>query len=151
MIFFRLFSAGHFVAGITWIGMLYFFNLINAHVTNELQPPMRREVVPQLMPRALWWFRWGAMFTFLSGLPSTGDVGRNREANLLSGFQIDDQRKLRRLFDRNVGGLRSFENLVNHSRDTPEAFGLVGSVGDQATAVNKISASVYRRQPIFYR
>ena len=114
-------------------------------------PPMRREVVPQLMPRALWWFRWGAMFTFLSGLPSTGDVGRNREANLLSGFQIDDQRKLRRLFDRNVGGLRSFENLVNHSRDTPEAFGLVGSVGDQATAVNKISASVYRRQPIFYR
>jgi uncharacterized membrane protein len=63
-----LFRWIHFVAGITWIGMLYFFNLINAHVTNELQPPTRREVVPQLMPRALWWFRWGAMFTFLSGL-----------------------------------------------------------------------------------
>jgi uncharacterized membrane protein len=62
-----LFRWIHFVAGITWIGMLYFFNLINAHVTNELQPPMRREVVPQ-MPRALWWFRWGAMFTFLFGL-----------------------------------------------------------------------------------
>ena len=63
-----LFRWIHFVAGITWIGMLYFFNLINAHVTNELQPPTRREVVPQLMPRALWWFRWGTMFTFLSGL-----------------------------------------------------------------------------------
>jgi hypothetical protein len=34
-----LFRWIHFVAGITWIGMLYFFNLINAHVTNELQPP----------------------------------------------------------------------------------------------------------------
>jgi len=63
-----LFRWIHFVAGITWIGMLYFFNLINAHVTAALQPATRREVIPQLMPRALWWFRWGAMFTFLSGL-----------------------------------------------------------------------------------
>jgi len=63
-----LFRWIHLVAGITWIGLLYFFNLINAHVTAALQPPTRREVVPQLMPRALWWFRWGAMFTFLSGL-----------------------------------------------------------------------------------
>ena len=63
-----LFRWIHFVAGITWIGVLYFFNLINAHVTAALQPATRREVVPQLMPRALWWFRWGAMFTFLSGL-----------------------------------------------------------------------------------
>jgi len=63
-----LFRWIHFLAGITWIGILYFFNLINAHVTAALQPPTRREVVPQLMPRALWWFRWGAMYTFLSGL-----------------------------------------------------------------------------------
>lgn len=63
-----LFRWIHFLAGITWIGLLYFFNLINAHVTAALQPPTRREVVPQLMPRALWWFRWGAMVTFLSGL-----------------------------------------------------------------------------------
>jgi len=63
-----LFRWIHFVAGITWIGMLYFFNLINAHVTAALQPPTRREVVPQLMRRNLWSFRWGTMFTFLSGL-----------------------------------------------------------------------------------
>lgn len=62
-----LFRWIHLVAGITWIGMLYFFNLINAHVTAALQPATRREVVPQLMPRALWWFRWGAMLTFVSG------------------------------------------------------------------------------------
>ena len=63
-----LFRWIHLVAGIAWIGLLYFFNLINAHVTAALQPPTRREVVPQLMPRALWWFRWGAMFTFITGL-----------------------------------------------------------------------------------
>ncbi len=63
-----LFRWVHFLAGITWIGMLYFFNLINAHVAAALQPATRREVVPQLLPRTLWWFRWGAMYTFLSGL-----------------------------------------------------------------------------------
>jgi hypothetical protein len=44
--------------------MLYFFNLINAHVTNELEPPTRREVVPELIPRALRWFRWGPCLLF---------------------------------------------------------------------------------------
>jgi len=63
-----LFRWIHFLAGITWIGMLYYFNLINAHFQGALEPAVRRQVVPQLMPRALWWFRWGAMFTFLSGL-----------------------------------------------------------------------------------
>lgn len=63
-----LFRWIHFLAGITWIGMLYFFNLINAHFQAALEAGVRRQVVPQLMPRALWWFRWGAMFTFLSGL-----------------------------------------------------------------------------------
>lgn len=63
-----LFRWTHFLAGITWIGMLYFFNLINAHFQGALEAGVRRQVVPQLMPRALWWFRWGAMFTFLSGL-----------------------------------------------------------------------------------
>ena len=62
-----LFRWIHFFAGVIWIGLLYFFNLINGHVTAALQPATRREVVPQLMPRALWWFRWGAMLTFLSG------------------------------------------------------------------------------------
>ena len=56
------------IAGIIWIGLLYFLNLINAHVTAALQVPTRREVVPQIMPRVLFWFRWGAMFTFITGV-----------------------------------------------------------------------------------
>ena len=58
----------HLLAGITWIGLLYYFNLINAHFQGSLEADVRKQVVPQLMPRTLWWFRWGAMLTFLSGL-----------------------------------------------------------------------------------
>ncbi len=58
----------HYIAGITWIGLLYFFNFINVHFAKTLDADAKKKVVPELMPRALWWFRWGAMVTWLSGL-----------------------------------------------------------------------------------
>lgn len=57
----------HFLAGIVWIGHLWFFNLVNAHFAKTMDAETKKKVVPELMPRALYWFRWGAMFTFLSG------------------------------------------------------------------------------------
>ena len=58
----------HFVAGITWIGMLYFFNLVNVNFMKALDAPTKKIVVPNLMPKALWYFRWGAVVTVLAGL-----------------------------------------------------------------------------------
>lgn len=59
---------GHVVAGIIWIGHLYFFNFVNAHVAKSLDGPTKKVVVPELMPRALYWFRWGAAWTWLTGI-----------------------------------------------------------------------------------
>jgi uncharacterized membrane protein len=64
----------HFVAGITWIGLLYFFNLVNAPLMNELDPSTRSKVLPALMSRALWWFRWAAVLTVLMGLIYWGNI-----------------------------------------------------------------------------
>jgi uncharacterized membrane protein len=58
----------HFVAGITWIGLLYFFNLVNVPFMKELDAPTRGKVMPLLMSRALWWFRMAAVVTVLAGL-----------------------------------------------------------------------------------
>ena len=58
----------HFVAGITWIGLLYFFNLVNGQTMAKLDGPTKAKVIPELMPRALWYFRWGALVTVLAGL-----------------------------------------------------------------------------------
>jgi len=58
----------HFIAGITWVGLLYFFNLVNASFLKELDAPTRSKVVPLLMPRALWWFRWASVVTVLAGI-----------------------------------------------------------------------------------
>lgn len=58
----------HFVAGITWIGLLYFFNLVNVNFMKALDAPTKGKVIPELMPRALWFFRWGAVVTVFVGL-----------------------------------------------------------------------------------
>jgi len=58
----------HLTAGITWLGLLYFFNLVNIPFMNEIEGPMRSRVIVTLIPRALWWFRWAAVVTVLAGL-----------------------------------------------------------------------------------
>jgi uncharacterized membrane protein len=58
----------HFAAGITWVGLLYFFVLINAKFLPSLDAPTRAKVVPLLMPRALWWFRWSSVVTVFAGI-----------------------------------------------------------------------------------
>ena len=57
----------HIFAGIIWIGLLYFFNFVNVPFVKTLDAGTKKIVVPQLAPRALWWFRWGAMITFVTG------------------------------------------------------------------------------------
>ena len=58
----------HVFAGIIWIGHLYFFNFVNVPFQGTIDKETKKKVNPFLLPRALWWFRWGAMITFLSGL-----------------------------------------------------------------------------------
>jgi uncharacterized membrane protein len=58
----------HLVSGITWIGLLYFFNLVNAPFLSTLDAENRKVVVPNLMPKALWWFRWSSVVTVLVGI-----------------------------------------------------------------------------------
>jgi uncharacterized membrane protein len=58
----------HFLAGITWIGILYYFNFVQTPFFAEAEPGVRSVAIQKLVPRALWWFRWGAMGTFLAGI-----------------------------------------------------------------------------------
>jgi uncharacterized membrane protein len=57
----------HFLAGITWIGLLYYLNFAQVPFFAETDAPVRSGAQQKLLPRVMWWFRWGAMITFLSG------------------------------------------------------------------------------------
>lgn len=58
----------HVVAGIIWIGHLYFFNWVNAQFQAKVEGPVKKVINPELLPRALYWFRWGAMWTWITGI-----------------------------------------------------------------------------------
>jgi uncharacterized membrane protein len=58
----------HFVFGIIWIGLLYFFNLVGTPTMQKLDPGVRVMVYPVLMSRAMLWFRWSALITVVMGL-----------------------------------------------------------------------------------
>jgi uncharacterized membrane protein len=59
---------GHVVAGVVWIGHLYFFNWVNGPFQGKIDGPTKRIVNPELQPRALYWFRWGAAWTWITGI-----------------------------------------------------------------------------------
>ncbi|HKJ17867.1 MAG TPA: urate hydroxylase PuuD [Xanthomonadales bacterium] len=58
----------HILAGVAWIGLLWYFNFVQGEYFKEADGSSKSDAIRKLVPRALWWFRWGAMLTFLSGV-----------------------------------------------------------------------------------
>jgi uncharacterized membrane protein len=84
----------HVVAGIMWIGHLWFFNFVNANFAPTLDADSKKKVVPELMPRALFWFRWGAAFTWVTGVMLLGLVFYMNQMGLLLEADATGERKL---------------------------------------------------------
>ena len=63
-----IFRWAHVLFGVVWIGMLYYFNFVQTEYFKEAEAEAKADAMKKLAPRALWWFRWGAMLTFLTGL-----------------------------------------------------------------------------------
>jgi len=76
-----LFRWIHLLAGVAWIGLLWYFNFVQGEYFKEAEASAKSDAIRKLVPRALWWFRWGAMFTFISGVAMLG-------AKHLSGYGI---------------------------------------------------------------
>lgn len=104
----------HLIAGIVWIGHLYFFNMVNVNLMAKLDAPTKGKVIPQLMPRALWWFRWGAAVTVFVGLmyyamvwiaPQSENADKNPWLILLVWFLI-----IGAIFAAEMAALKSVNN-----------------------------------------
>ncbi|HVF21387.1 MAG TPA: urate hydroxylase PuuD [Mycobacteriales bacterium] len=59
---------GHYLSGVTWIGLLYYFNFVQVPAFAEFEAGPRTEAIRKLAPRALWWFRWAAVATVATGI-----------------------------------------------------------------------------------
>jgi len=90
-----LFRWVHVVAGVTWIGLLYFFNWINGNVAKQLDGETKQKVLPELLPRTLYFFRWGAAYTWVTGILLLGLIyymsegsGWTADANIYAAFGV---------------------------------------------------------------
>lgn len=75
----------HLLAGVTWIGLLYYFNLVQGEYFKEADGGAKSDAIQKLVPRALWWFRWGAMITVLTGLAMLGFKGSSASLDIYIG------------------------------------------------------------------
>ena len=72
---------GHLLFGIIWIGMLYYFNFVQGGYFKQASAEGLADAKEKLAPSALWWFRWGAMWTFVTGVVLLGGVHGNSQLN----------------------------------------------------------------------
>jgi uncharacterized membrane protein len=89
----------HVIAGVMWIGHLWFFNFVNAQVAKTYDADSKKKVIPELMPRALYWFRWGAAYTWITGFFLLGIV------IYMGGVGIETDQSLGVAVGAGVGGL----------------------------------------------
>ena len=79
---------GHLLAGVTWIGLLYYFNFVQMEYFKEAEAAAKSDAIQKLVPRALWWFRWGAVITLLTGLGIFGVRGGGMSMDIYLGALI---------------------------------------------------------------
>jgi len=74
----------HVMSGITWIGLLYYFNFVQvpalADAAADEGGPGGAGITKYVAPRALWWFRWGAIATWVTGAGYLAEIGRLHHA-----------------------------------------------------------------------
>jgi uncharacterized membrane protein len=70
----------HVFFGVLWIGLLYYFNFVQTPVMPTVPAELKPGVSKYIAPKALFYFRWGAAFTVLTGLLLAWSYGELREA-----------------------------------------------------------------------
>ncbi|MEX0619274.1 MAG: urate hydroxylase PuuD [Pseudohongiellaceae bacterium] len=81
-----LFRWIHIFAGVVWIGLLYYFNFVQTEYFKETEPAAKSSAIAKLVPRALAWFRYGALITFLSGVVLAAYMGNTVNFYILVGM-----------------------------------------------------------------
>jgi len=70
-----LFRYFHIIGGVAWIGVLWYINFIQGPYVNSIDATMATVAKQKLFPRVMWYFRYGALLTFITGLVLIGLKG----------------------------------------------------------------------------
>jgi uncharacterized membrane protein len=74
----------HVIFGILWIGLLYYFNFVQARKMPDIPAELKPAVSKYIAPEALFWFRWSSLFTVLAGIGVAALRGHEYAANVFT-------------------------------------------------------------------
>lgn len=84
----------HVLAGITWIGLLYYFNFVQvpalAEAAADKDGPGPAAISKYVAPRALLWFRWAAVVTWLSGAAALETMYQGEGSGFVAAFTLEE-------------------------------------------------------------
>ena len=127
-----LFRWIHFFAGVAWIGLLYYFNFVQTEYFKETDAAAKASAISKLGPRALWWFRWGAMITFLSGLALAGYMASAINYYIVVGMLLGTLMFLNVwliIWPNQQTVIASNNQVIGGGEALPEAAGSLGKAG----------------------
>jgi uncharacterized membrane protein len=127
-----LFRWIHFFAGEAWIGLLYYFNFVQTEYFKETDAAAKSSAISKLVPRALWWFRWGAMLTFLSGLALAGYMASAINYYIVVGMLLGTLMFLNVwliIWPNQQTVIASNNQVIGGGEALPEAAGSLGKAG----------------------
>lgn len=123
---------GHFLGGITWIGLLYYFNLVQTEYFKEAEASAKSDAIQKLVPRALFWFRWAAAFTFVTGLGIFGVRGGGMSIDIYIGALLGTLMFLNVwliIWPNQKIVIASAKQVASGGTAIPEAAGALGTAG----------------------
>ncbi len=127
-----LFRWIHFFAGVAWIGLLYYFNFVQTEYFKEADAAAKSSAISKLVPRALRWFRYGALFTFLSGLALAGFLGGTINFYIIIGMLLGTLMFLNVwliIWPNQKTVIASNEQVLGGGEAMPEAAGALAAAG----------------------
>jgi len=127
-----LFRFIHFFPGVVWIGILYYFNFVQTEYFKETDAAAKSSAISKLVPRALWWFRYGALFTFVSGLGLAAFLGSAVNFYILVGMLLGTLMFLNVwliIWPNQQIIIASNEQVAGGGEAIPEAAGALGKAG----------------------
>jgi len=127
-----LFRWIHFFAGVVWIGLLYYFNFVQTEYFKETDAAAKSSAISKLVPKALWWFRYGALFTLLSGLALAGFMGSAINSYIMIGMVLGTLMFLNVwliIWPKQQIVIASNEQVIGGGEANPEAAGALAKAG----------------------
>ena len=133
----------HAMAGITWIGLLYYFNFVQvpalADAAADQGGPGGAGITKYVAPRALWWFRWGAVGTWLTGAGYLAEIGRLHHAFSLGMLQGGTAPDTFIGIGAWLGTIMAFNVWVLIWPNQKKILGIVEATADEIAAARKVA------------